>query len=564
MGLNSGQVVVGKIGDDLRMDYTAQGHTVGLAERMEQLAEEGRPYLGAETASLVEGYFEIEELGEFTVKGTREPLVAFALTGTGPARTRLDVSRARGFTRFVGRGDEMESLEAALRHAAEGNGQVVGVVGEAGVGKSRLCLEFVEERRAEGIAVYEAHCPAHGKALALLPIRELLRNAFGVAARDPDRVARDAIAGRLLVLDEAFRAALPLVFDFLGVPDPAHPAPQIDPDARHRQLCSFLRRLVHAWSEREPTVVVIDDLHWIDEGSDTLLAELVEAVAGTRTLLLVNFRPEYRADWMRKSSYQQLPLSPLGPEASGELLHALLGEDPSVGGLPDLIRGRTQGNPFFIEEVVLSPVDGGALRGARGSYQQVAPIGAIEIPTTVMPVLAARIDRLPERAKQMLQTASVIGKRFSEALLARVAEADVAAAQADPRCGGAGTRGAARGQAGGTGGAAAASLGARGRGARGLALARAGRSRGQHGSTRGRPALAPRPSPCAEPPGVRGRRRCAGACLLACTRPRGGGRHLPGRGPRCLRRRDDPRKLARGPGRAHAPRDLLRTHQGLS
>jgi class 3 adenylate cyclase len=213
IGLNSGEVIVGKIGDDLRMDYTAQGHTANLAQRMEQLAEAGRIYVSAETASLIEGYFDLEDLGEFTVKGAPAPMRVWELRDVGALRTRLDVSRARGFSRFVGRADEMTTLEMALHRAMEADGQVLGVVGEAGVGKSRLCLEFVERCRAQGIRILEAHCPAHGKTVPLLPILELLRNSFGIAAQDGDQAAREKIAGRLVLLDEAFRDVLPLVFD---------------------------------------------------------------------------------------------------------------------------------------------------------------------------------------------------------------------------------------------------------------------------------------------------------------------------------------------------------------
>jgi len=434
IGINSGEVVVGKIGDDLRMDYTAQGHTVGLASRVEQLAEPGRAYVTQDTAQLIEGFFQLRDLGRAKVAGGSEPVHVYELEGTGAMRTRLDVSRARGFSRFVGRVDEMATLELALKRAQQGEGQVVGVVGPAGVGKSRLCLEFVERCRAREILVLEAHCPAHGKTVPLLPILELLRSSFGITAQDRDQTAREKIAGRLLLLDRAFDEVLPLVFDFLGVPDPERPAPQMDPDARQRQLFSLVRRMVQAGSERESTVLLFDDIQWIDSGSDAFLTQISGAVSGTRTLLLANFRPEYHADWMGKSDYRQLPLSPLGPQAIDELLHGLLGDDTTVLGLRDLIRERTGGNPFFIEEVVQSLAESGSVVGTRGAYRLATPVEKIAIPSTVQAVLAARIDRLPEREKQVLQTAAVaaaMGKRFLESLLERVVRlpgADLAAA----------------------------------------------------------------------------------------------------------------------------------------
>jgi class 3 adenylate cyclase len=335
MGLNSGDVVVGKIGDDLRMDYTAQGHTVGLAARMQQLAEAGKPYLTAETAARVDGYFALEDLGEFQVKGLDGPVPVHALEGVGALRTRFDVSRTRGLSRFVGRAEEAEAIEHALQGAIAGVGRVVGVVGEAGVGKTRLCFEFAERCRARVIPVREAHAVPHGRMLPLLPVLELLRGFFGIGERDGEREVRQKIAGSLLLLDRELEEALPLLFDLLGAPDPERPAMEMDPDVRERRLFGVVRRVVQARSREEPAVILVEDLHWLDGASDAFLATLVEALPGTRTLLLLNFRPEYRADWMAKSSYQQLPLLPLGPEAMDELVGELLGDDPSLDGVPN-------------------------------------------------------------------------------------------------------------------------------------------------------------------------------------------------------------------------------------
>jgi class 3 adenylate cyclase/tetratricopeptide (TPR) repeat protein len=421
IGINSGEVVVGKIGDDLRMDYTAQGLTVGLAARMQELAEPGKVYLTEGTASGVAGYFALEDLGEFRVKGASAPLRVHALEGVGRLRTRLDAARARGFTRFVGRARELSTLETALAQAGEGRGQAVGVVGEAGVGKSRLCFEFAERCRARGIPVYEAHCPAHGKVVPFLPLLELLRSYFGIDERDSAEETQRKIAGTLVLLDDALREALPLVLDFLGVPDPAHPAPRMDPDARQHQMVAFVRRLFEARGAGLPTITLVDDLHWVDAGSDAFLAQIVEVLGATRALLLLNFRPEYRAAWMQRSHYQQLPLMPLGEEATGELLTELLGRDPSVAALADRIGERAAGNPFFAEELVQTLAEAGGLEGAPGGYRLVRPIEELELPATVQAVLAARIDRLGAREKQLLQRASVIGKLAPEPLLRRVA-----------------------------------------------------------------------------------------------------------------------------------------------
>ncbi len=422
MGINSGEVVVGAIGDDLRVEYTAIGHTVGLAQRMEALAEPGRAYLTDHTARLVFGYLDLEDLGELEVKGAAEPIRVHALTGAGGARTRLDISRARGFTRFVGREDELAMLEAALEQARNGNGVVVGVVGEAGVGKSRLCNEFAERCRRRSIPVYEAQGQAHGKAIPFLPVLQMMRSCFGVCEQDTDQQSREKIAGRLLLLDDAFAESLPLIFDFLAVPDPQRPAPRMDPDARQRALLAMVKRLVHASSQREPGVNLLEDVHWIDPGSELFLTQLVEAIPGTRNLTIMNFRPEYSAAWMRKSYYRQISLLPLSEEAIAALLKELLGSDPSLNGVPAVIRERRAGNPFFIEELVHALAESGNLQGARGAYRLVRPVDQAAVPPTVNAVLAARIDRLAEREKRLLQSAAVVGVELARPVLEHTVE----------------------------------------------------------------------------------------------------------------------------------------------
>ena len=255
-----------------------------------------------------------------------------------------------------------------------------------------------------------------------LPLLEMLRSIFDISERDSDYEARRKIAGELMLLDEQLQELMPLVFDFLEVPDAERPPPNLSPEARQKQLFAFVRALLEARGRRRPTLEFVDDLHWIDPSSDAFLAQAVESVQGQRVMLLVNFRPEYHADWMGKSYYRQIPLVPLGREAVGELLEDLLGGDPSVAALPDRVFERTGGNPFFVEEVVQSLVESGRLEGERGAYRLVAPVETLEIPGTVQSVLAARIDRLTERDKRLLQTASVIGREFSESILERVAE----------------------------------------------------------------------------------------------------------------------------------------------
>jgi class 3 adenylate cyclase/tetratricopeptide (TPR) repeat protein len=426
IGINSGEVVVGTVGEDLGMSYTALGHTVGLAQRMEQLAEPGKAYLTAHTASLVEGYLALTDLGEFQVKGSSDSLRVYELIGVGAARGRLDVSRARGFSRFVGRDEELRTLEAALSEAREGRPRVIGVVADAGVGKSRLCDTFANRCRARGIPVYRASGQAHARSIPLVPVLEIMRTYFDVTELDSDQTARERIAGKLLLLDAGFSDDLPLIFDFLAVPDPERPPPRMDPEARQRLLLAITKRLIHAQGAREPGVTVFEDLHWWDPASEVFLAHHIEATQGTHGLTILNFRPEYHAAWMSKSYYQQIPLTPLGPEAVQALLRELLGPDPSLSGVGEMIGERTAGNPFFIEEVVRSLVESGNLGGERGAHRLLKPVENAAVPASVLGVLAARIDRLAEREKLVLQAAAVIGKEFAGAVLSSVVDLEAA------------------------------------------------------------------------------------------------------------------------------------------
>ena len=421
MGINSGEVVVGRIGDDLRMDYTAQGHTVGLAQRMEQLAEPGKVMLTEHAARLATGYFVLRDLGAAHVKGVATPLHVFELEGPGAIRTRFQASRARGLSRFVGRETEMAALEAALERAVAGEGQIVGISADAGVGKSRLCWEFTERCRARGILVREAHAVSHGHLLPFLPILELVRGVFEIDDRDSAQTVRNKVAGALLLLDRSLEPALPILFDFLAVPDARRPSPPLSPDERQREILSVLRRIIELRSEREPGITLIEDLHWIDDGTGAVLVDLAEIVARTRTLLLVNFRPGYRAEWMQRPHYRQVTLQPLGTEAVAALLRDLLGADPSLAGLAARLEERTGGNAFFIEESVRTLAESGQLSGIPGAYRLAAPIERLGLPATVQAVLAARIDRLGEGTKHVLRVASVAGSVVPEPVLERAA-----------------------------------------------------------------------------------------------------------------------------------------------
>jgi class 3 adenylate cyclase/tetratricopeptide (TPR) repeat protein len=424
IGINSGEVVAGAIGEGRDSEYTAIGHTVGLAQRMEALAEPGKAYLTEHTAELATGFLDLDDLGEFEIKGASQPVRVYELAGVGSARSRFDLSRARGFSRFVGRTEEMGALETALERADAGEGSAVGLVADPGVGKSRLSHEFAQRCRESGVEVFEAQAQSHGTATPFMPVLQMLRAFFGIGERDPEQLSREKIAGRALLLDPEFAEDLPLMFDFLGVPDTERPVPQMSPEARQRALGRIVCRLVNAPSRRKTLVLVIEDLHWIDEGSNSMLGDLVSSIEGTNTLAVVNFRPEYMPPWVGSRSYRAIALEPLAREDTRELLRDLAGEDHSLDGLDEPIHERTQGNPFFIEEIVRELAEAGYLEGERGAYRLARPIESAGVPVTVQAVLAARIDRLQPEAKQLLQVASVVGKEISGRALGMTASLD--------------------------------------------------------------------------------------------------------------------------------------------
>ena len=416
IGLNSGEAVVGHVGQDLRIDPTALGHTVGLAQRMEALALPGAVYLTQHTARLVDGWFRIRDLGPVTVKGAREPLGVFVLEGLAPPRAK----GGRATRRLVGRASEMARLEEALARASEGHAQVVGVVGEPGVGKSRLCEEFVRSVVARGLSVGRAAGVSHGREVPLLPVLAYFREYFGIIETDSAGQARERIGDRLLGLDPSFADDLPLFFDFLEVPDPQRPVRHMAPEVRMQRIFEVLRRVTARRSEREIRVLIFEDLHWFDPQSGAFLERLLENFPGSRTLVVTNFRPEFSAPWMRHSYYQQVSLVPLSVEAVGELVNDQLGDDPTLAPLATYLEERTGGNPFFVEEVVRALIEDGTLSGQDGAYRLSRPLDQARLPASVQSVLAARIDRLSADHKPVLQSAAVIGRTFAEAVLARV------------------------------------------------------------------------------------------------------------------------------------------------
>jgi class 3 adenylate cyclase/tetratricopeptide (TPR) repeat protein len=420
IGLNSGEVVVRSIGSDLRMDYTAVGQTTHLAARMEQLATPGTVRLTGETVRLAEGYVEVRSLGPIPVKGLADPVEIFELTGAGQARTRLQAAALRGLTRFVGRDAEVEHLRRVLDRAAGGHGQVVSIVGEAGVGKSRLTYEFTHSHRVQDWLILEASSVSYGKATSYLPVIDLLKGYFKIGNRDDHRDMHAKVLGRVLSLDRALESLLSPLLALLDVPVEDGSWQALDPPQRRRRTLEAVKRLLLRESQVQPLLVVFEDLHWIDSETQALLDSLVDSLGSARLLLLVNYRPEYQHAWGSKTAYSQMRLDALSTQHAGELLDVLLGADPSLGPLKELLVRR--GNPFFLEETVRTLVETKALEGLPGRYRLTQPLQSLQVPSSVQTVLAARIDRLSSEDKRLLQTASVVGKDVPFALLQGIAE----------------------------------------------------------------------------------------------------------------------------------------------
>jgi class 3 adenylate cyclase/tetratricopeptide (TPR) repeat protein len=421
VGLNSGEVVVRAIGNDLHMDYSAVGQHTHLAARMEQLAAPGTILLTAATWRLVEGLVRVNALGPVPVKGLTAPMEAFELVGVTALQRRFQAAAVRGLTRFVGRQLELAALHQALVQAGAGHGQVAALIGEAGVGKSRLAYEFVHAPQTQGWRVLESASVSYGKATPYFPVIDLLRRYCHVEDTDDARTIRAKVTGQVLTLDEALQDTIPALLSLLEVLPDDSPFGQLDPPQRRQRTLHGLKRVLLRESQVQPLLLVFEDLHWIDAETQTLLESLVESLPTAQLLLLVNYRPEYQHGWGNKTYYTQLRLDPLPPASADELLQALLGDDPSLVPLQQLLIVRTEGNPFFLEESVRTLVETGVLVGESGAYRLVQALPSIQVPATVQAVLAARIDRLLPAEKRLLQVAAVIGNEVPLPLLQAIA-----------------------------------------------------------------------------------------------------------------------------------------------
>jgi class 3 adenylate cyclase len=422
VGLNSGEVVVVSVGSDLQMEYTAVGHTTYLAARMEQLAAPGSIRLTVKTLRLAEGFIKVEPLGPVPLKGLADPVEVYELIVGRPVRTRVQAVADRGLTRFVGRDAEMGQLRRALQQAADRHGQVMAVVGEPGVGKSRLFHEFIHSHCTEGWLVLEAASVSYGKATLYFPVVDLLKVYFRIQGSDDRREVHQKIIGKLLELDPTLQPALPAFLALFDLPVEDTQWQDLQPPQRRQRILEAMKRLMLRESQVQPLLVICEDLHWIDSETQAVLDGLVEILPTARILLLVNYRPEYQHPWGSKTYYSQLRIDPLPLKNAEEFLEGLLGAEKSLEALKRLLLERTERNPFFLEETVRTLAERRALVGGRGAYRLAAPLVDIQVPTTVQAVLASRIDGLPPEEKRLVQTAAVIGKDFPFSILQAIAD----------------------------------------------------------------------------------------------------------------------------------------------
>ncbi len=417
IGLDTGLVVVGSIGDDLRMDYTADGDTANLASRMEGLAKPDTILVSGNTYKLIGEYFEFEPLGQVQLKGKKGPQEAYILLRPGEVGTRIAASAAKGMTRFVGRERELDAVKEAFEKVQSGQGQVVGIVGEAGVGKSRLLFELRQALPQRGLTYLEGHCLHYGGSMPYLPILDVFRSFVGIKEGERESVIRKKMKQRILGLDQNLRNVLPPFQELLSLKVYDQEYAQLEPKQKREKTFEAIRDLLVRGSQEQPIVLAVEDLHWIDKTSEEFLDYMIGWLPNTRILLILLYRPEYTHGWGSKSYYSKIGVHQLSAGTSAELLRAILEGGKVAPELRELILGRAAGNPFFMEELTQSLLENGSILKQGDRYVLSAKPSNIRVPDTVQGIIAARMDRLEEGLKRIMQIASVIGREFAFRIL---------------------------------------------------------------------------------------------------------------------------------------------------
>lgn len=417
IGLNSGPVVVGTIGDDLRMDYTAQGDTSNLASRMETSAEPGSVLVSDHTYRLAREFFEFHPMGKVQVKGKQEPVEAYRLVRPTEVETRIAASAARGLTRFVGRKREIRTLKEAFAKAQSGEGQVVGIVGEAGVGKSRLLLEFRNFLPKGEHSYYEGRCLHYGGSMPYLPVLDVLRTFIGVKEGAQEEVIKEKLRERILGLDQNLQNIIPPIQELMSLKVDDDDFAKLEPQQKREKTFEAIRDLLIRGSQDRPLVVAVEDLHWVDKTTEEFLGYMIGWLPRTRILLLLLYRPEYTHQWGSKSYYSMVGVGQLSAGASAELVRAVLEGGQVVPDLKELILGRASGNPLFMEELTHTLLENGSIQRKGDRFVLAQDLSTIEVPDTIHGIISARIDRLEQHLKRIMQVASVIGREFAFRIL---------------------------------------------------------------------------------------------------------------------------------------------------
>jgi class 3 adenylate cyclase/tetratricopeptide (TPR) repeat protein len=420
VGLNSGPVIVGTIGDDLRMEYTAIGDTTNLASRMETMARPDSVLVSGNTHRLARDYFEFASLGKIAVKGKEKPQEAYELVRTSEVETRIEASAAKGLTRFVGRGKDIEALREASRRARSGSGQAVGIVGEAGVGKSRLILELRKAISKDEYTCLQGLCLHYGGSMPYLPILDIVKSYFNIQEEDREYVIKRKVREGLSEIDEKLLGCIPCFHELLSVQVEDEKHLQLEPQQRRQKAFEAIRDLFMRISQVKTLLLVVEDLHWIDKTSQEFLDYLIGWLANTPILLVLLYRPEYTHSWGNKSYYTQISLDQLSARNSGDLVQAILEEGEVVPELNELILGRAGGNPLFVEELTRSLVENGSIHRQDDHYVLARKPSEIQVPDTIHGIIAARMDRVEESLKRIMQVASVIGREFAYRILATI------------------------------------------------------------------------------------------------------------------------------------------------
>jgi class 3 adenylate cyclase/tetratricopeptide (TPR) repeat protein len=417
IGLNSGPVIVGAIGDDLRMDYTAVGDTTNQGSRMESMARPGTILVSGNTHRLVRDFFEFESLGKIEVKGKRKPQEAFELIKAGEVETRIGASVAKGLTRFVGRKNSMAALMEPFEKVKSGSGQVVGLVGEAGVGKSRLLLEMRNKLPRGEYNYSEGRCLHFGGSMAYLPILDILKSYFEIKEGDREFIIKKKMEEKILALDEKLKDSIPPFQALLSLKVGDEEFIKLEPREKRDRTFEALRDLMIRGSEDKPLVIAVEDVHWIDKTSEEFIDYVIEWLANCRILLILLYRPEYTHQWGSKSYYNKIGLNQLGTQSSTELIKAILEKGEVVPELRQLILNRAAGNPLFLEEFTHTLLENGSIEKKDEKYVLGRKVSDIQVPDTIQGIISARMDRLEDNLKRTMQVASVIGRDFAFRIL---------------------------------------------------------------------------------------------------------------------------------------------------